>query len=143
MHKIVIVLLSLLLATGVTAAATGSRFELQTWGMPGSPRFTVTLSRAGDLTVVRESLERAAKRAVKRLSPEAADALASMAELSLDFSTGCGTVADGTSARLTVETRSGPTTRLCEMAERWPLGEKTKLFLARINSYLPMDLHVF
>ena len=137
------VLFLLILATPPAAAATGSRFELQTWGMPGTPRFTVTLSGAGDLTVVRESPGRAAKRAVKRLSPDHADSLARMAELSGDFATGCGTVADGTSARLRVETHDGPTTRLCEMAERWPLGEQTKSFIDRINGYLPMDLHVF
>ena len=143
MRMTVIGLLFLILPTATAASTPGTRFQLQTWGMPGSPRFTVTLSRVGDLTVVRELQERAAKRAVKRLSPDKADALARMAEMAVDFSSGCGAVADGTSARMTVETQIGPTTRLCEMAGRWPLGEKTKLFIDSINSYLPMDLHVF
>lgn len=143
MRMTVIGLLFLILPTVPAATTAGTRFQLQTWGMPGSPRFTVTLSGAGDLTVVREMLERAAKRAVKRLSPDKAEALARMAELAIDFSSGCGGVADGTSARLTVEIESGPTTRLCERAGRWPLGEKTKSFIDSINSYLPMDLHVF
>ena len=142
-----------LLSTAVAAAIGASQslvhqFELETWGMPGSPRFVVTLSGEGELSVIRESPPfndsgPTVRRATRRLSKKDADRLATLAERAVDFSNGCMTVADGQSALLTVKTSTGSTKRLCEMAQHWPLGRQTKLFIDQLNSYLPKELHVF
>ena len=149
MRKIVSASLPLVVAASLSiGAAPRGRFELTTWGMPGSPRFIVTLSPNGDLTVIRESMPLTTSgptvtKVVRVLTANEADEVVLLAEHSNDFSVGCMTVADGTSARLWIDDSMSGIERKCDMAERWPLGDQTRKFLEQINAYLPKNMHVF
>ncbi len=149
MRWIVLAVLPLVVgAAPALEAAPRARFELTTWGMPGSPRFTVTLSSAGELTVIRERFPltesgRTVTKVVRVLRPADADQLGTLAQQATDFAKGCGTVADGTSARLRIDDSRGGTLRVCDNAVEWPVGSDTKAFLEHINANLPKDAHVF
>ena len=125
-----------------------TRFELSTWGMPGATRFNVVLRVDGSLQVRRESQPvtpqgPTVRSASVHVNPPDADALTAMASEADDFGAECRTIADGTSARLSVVVAGKAVVRTCDMARAWPAGPKTRRLLERLNALLPGDIRVY
>jgi hypothetical protein len=112
--------LTFMLAAVVTQASGPlPLFELHTGGGPGGPRFHVTLSPQGRLTVEKEAMpitETGLTRSTTTLDLSQSDAahLLSLARRATDFSKGCNNVADGTSAVLVIPGSKGRGRRTCE-----------------------------
>jgi hypothetical protein len=125
------------------------RLVLSTWGMPGEPRFKLTLGESGTLEVVKQSLPITSSgtltetRATANLPTAAALTLIRSALDVDDFDNGCDKVADGTSAALEVWASGRHTERRCHGAAGWPQGKGMKSLLETLNHHLPRELQVF
>ena len=145
MHIFAIVAL-IILSAGCTAAgpnASTDSLVLQTGGAAFEAQFETQLSADGMLRVRRYGPPHVTPRKVEKLLPAArAAALFSLAARATDFSAGCGKVADGTNAAMTVNYAGNKHTFSCTGASHWPTGKNTTTFLSTLNNDLPHDLQV-
>ncbi len=117
-------------------------------GPPGSHQFVVEVTPGRQLAGSNFSRPMTAsglteaKLAVE-LAPEQFEELLSLALEATDFTDGCGVVADGTAADLVVHAAARSAERTCAGASQWPLGSKTRSFLATLNGFPPREFHVF
>jgi hypothetical protein len=113
-------------------------------GLPGSEAFDVSL-HAGRLIVTRSSLPITRRglttsSVTGHLSASAEHDLVVVAQnAATDFAQGCGAVADGTVASLSV---GGHELAQCQGAPQWPTGPRTRLLLRAINANLPTSIQV-
>ena len=148
---VAVVVMSSLIACAHIASSPpslGPRIELQTWGMPGSARFTVLLLSDNRLTVERESLHftdngLTLRQETAQLSGAESDELVQLARQSDDFAESCMNCMHGTSAAIRITDRNGSITRSCNQAIVWPIGAHTKVFLDRLNGYLSKEMQVY
>ena len=136
------------LALGCTAAVTtalpSDTLRLRTGGAPFEAQFIVELSASGLLQARRFGPPHVVSREVElHLSTTQAAELLSLASQSIDFSAGCGQVADGTAATMSVTYSGAQQSFSCSGAPKWPIGSNTKAFLSTLNEQLPGDLQVF
>lgn len=139
------------ISTVGTLCAESQRLELFVGGGPAftGPNFHVALDRQGRVSVRKTGLpivppgKLTEERMSLRLSKAEVEALLKLAEAADDFAEGnSDTIADGTFASLIIEGDSGRIERRCHAAE-WPKGQKTKLFLEKLNARLPRKWRVF
>lgn len=139
--------LSLLAMSGIAAPPElppPDALSLKTGGSPLDARFTVELSAAGLLKVHRGGPPHVEARTIELRIPSAeTSALLSLASRSEDFPEGCGHVADGTAATMTVTYAGVRKTFSCIGAHRWPNGRSTREFLSALNRRLPAEMQVF
>ena len=136
------------LAVACSATESGvlpsDSMTLNTGGAPFEAQFTVKLSASGLLNVRRYGPPNVTPRTIElRLSAIQTADLLSIASNSSDFSKGCGQVADGTSASMTVKYSGVERTFSCSGAPKWPVGSNTSTLLSTINKHLPKELQVF
>ena len=118
--------------------------SLRTGGSPNDAQFTVEIAAKGLLRVHRFGPPHIKERTFElHLPAERVAALLSLASNSTDFSAGCGQVADGTAATMTVIYIGNRKSFSCTGAEKWPAGPSTLAFLSSLNQQLPKDLQVF
>lgn len=143
--KLMFHLMLLFLAVPMSAAhASGDGILLATGGgLPGSPQFFVHLNPAGLLTVERHEMLKDPKSTELQLSKEQAQALVLLAEESDDFSIGCNSVGDGTSAEMKVVKSGASSIYSCSGARRWPVGPHIRAFIDALNHLLPKEFYVF
>ena len=137
-----------LLALGCSAAKPGvslpDTLTLKTGGAPFEAQFDVKLAASGLLSVRRYGPPQVTPKTIEiHLSTEQTAMLLSLAARSTDFSVGCGQVADGTMAAMTVTYAGAKQAFSCSGAPKWPVGNNVTAFLSTLNKQLPKDLQVF
>ena len=117
-------------------------------GVAGAgPNFYATIDASGDVTMRRTSLpivppgKLTETKTAVRLSAAETKELFALAEGARDFAADCDTVADGTTARMTL-IGATPTERVCSHTGVWPKGAHTKAFLDRLNVNLPREFRI-
>jgi hypothetical protein len=107
-------------------------------------RFKVQLSAAGQLDVAKSATPNSRARSIKRkLTRAQSGEIFLLASQSIDFRKGCGQVADGTNAGMTVTYGGINHSFSCQGAAKWPRGAATRKLLSAINRHLPAGLRVF
>ena len=140
--------LTVIFASLVTQpAASSALLELQTGGGPAGPRFHVTLSPQGRLTVEKEAMpitENGLTRSVTTvdLSRPTVLRLQVLALEATDTSKGCNRAADGTNAVLVIAGSKGESRRKCEGAGKWPTGPATLRFIGELNRHVEPPFRV-
>jgi hypothetical protein len=139
-----------------TPNAPGVRsIHIENWGLPGDPRFRVTISAEGTLISEREeyahSLETfrysrddtlSVSRAFELPQAELPRLLAMAVAALADFEQGCRNVYDGSSATLVVIWDSSEDRRTCLNAGPWPVGPASHELVTSINGHLPSHLRI-
>lgn len=142
--------LALLFAVTTSVAANEKRAEFFVGGGVAftGPNFYVTIHSDGRLKIKQTGMpivppgKLTEKTRTFSLTAGEAQALLELAEDADDFTEGCRTVADGTSAGLSVIDGERKSVRSCSNAAEWPVGCKTRRFMQRLKKNLPSDWEI-
>ena len=147
------VFLALFFAVSASACASQTvaqeSLQIKTGGGVTGPFISLSLQSSGELSVTRESMPFADTKSglttiefEEHLDPAETARLFQLAQSATDFSQGCGLVAHGTDARLSLQLSQQRIDFECAGAIKWPTGPLTKSLVDSLNQRLPKKFQV-